>query len=208
MAKATAANSSYTVTKNNFGDISLIDVEHALTALMFPNFEGREVRDKNTGRIYNKEGDQNFCVAIPDELADDLIAEGWNVKVYEDNDGNVTKYIKVKINWHPTKVDYIPDMNTITNRKTGEKVSTKLDEETSKLLSISTLKDIDISIRRSAYRDDDGNWKPTARLAGAWATLHQSYLADKWNDLQSMSSSATAAETDDEVNEEDFLPFS
>ena len=206
MAKATTENSSYTVTKNNYGDIALIDVEHALTALMFPNFEGREVRDRNTGRIYNKEGDQNFCVAIPDGLADDLTDEGWNVKVYEDSDGNVTKYIKVKINWNPTKAEYIPDMNTITNRKTGERVSTKLDEETSKLISISTLKDIDISIRRSAYRDDEGNWKPTARLAGAWATLHQSYLADKWNDIQTMSSAQTE-EVGEEVNEEEYLPF-
>lgn len=206
MAKATVENSNYTVTKNNYGDIALIDVEHALTALMFPNFEGREVRDKNTGRIYNKEGDQNFCVAIPDVLADDLIDEGWHVKVYEDGDGNITKYIKVKINWHPTKPEHIPDMNTITSRKTGERVSTKLDEETSKLISISTLKDIDISIRRSAYRDDDGNWKPTARLAGSWATLHQSYLADKWNDLQTMSS-VQVEEAGEEVNEEDYLPF-
>lgn len=208
MNRTTYEHSNYTVTKNNYNEIRLIDVEHALDALMFTNFEGREVRDRNTGRIYNKEGDQNFCIAIPNELAADLFNEGWNVKTYADTDGNQVNYIKVKIDWHPTKAENIPYMNTITTRKTGERMSTRLDEETSKLISLSSMKDIDISIRRGAYRDDSGEWKATGRLAGAWVTLAQSYLADKWNDLRADTSTPEDAQVEAEVDsDEDYIPF-
>jgi hypothetical protein len=201
----TTKKSNYEIMTNNHGEIARIDVEHALPALMFCNFEGRETRDRNTGRIYNKEGDQNFCIAIPEELAADLTAEGWNVKVYTDADGESVSFLKVKINWHPSKPEYIPEMYTSTNRNTGERKKTPLDEETSKLINVSTLKDIDVSIRRGVYKDDDGNWKPTPRLAGAWATISQSYLADKWNDDNVAASDEHVEES---VPEEDYLPFS
>lgn len=203
--KVTTKSSNYEVINNNFGEIANIDVEHALPALMFCNFEGRETRDRNTGRIYNKEGEQNFCIAIPDELAEKLTAEGWTVKTYTDPDGDSIAFLKVKINWHPTKQEYVPEMYTCTNRKTGERMTTPLNEDTSKLINIATLKDIDISIRRGVYKDDDGNWKPAARLIGAWATISQSYLADKWND-DNVAASDCISSTD-ELPEEDYLPF-
>ena len=42
--------------------------------IIYRNFEGR-------GDKFNREGDRNFAIRIFDEaIADDLIAEGWNVK--------------------------------------------------------------------------------------------------------------------------------
>lgn len=70
------------------------------------------------------------------------------------------------------------------------------------------MKDIDISIRRGAYRDDSGEWKATGRLAGAWVTLAQSYLADKWNDLRADTSTPEDAQVEAEVDsDEDYIPF-
>lgn len=60
------------------------------------NFEGR-------GDKFNREGDRNFAVIIPDEdLADRLAKEGWNVKIKKPRDDQDTPFmylpVKVKFN--------------------------------------------------------------------------------------------------------------
>ena len=64
--------------------------------IIYRNFAG-------AGSKYNREGDRNFAVIIPEkEMADALIAEGWNVKVKpprdEDEDPFMFLPIKVKFN--------------------------------------------------------------------------------------------------------------
>lgn len=41
--------------------------------MIFRNFVGKE-------GPYNREGDRNFCVLLEDDLAEDLVRDGWNVK--------------------------------------------------------------------------------------------------------------------------------
>lgn len=64
--------------------------------IIYRNFEGR-------GDKFNREGDRNFAVIIPDEeLADRLASEGWNVKIKEPRDDQDTPFmylpVKVKFN--------------------------------------------------------------------------------------------------------------
>ena len=94
--------------------------------IIYRNFAG-------SGSKYNREGDRNFAVIIPEkEMADALIAEGWNVKVKpprdEDDDPFMFLPIKVKFN----------DRGPNAYLQTGARMN-RLDEE-----SIACLDDVDI----------------------------------------------------------------
>lgn len=94
--------------------------------IVFRNFEGKPSQ-------YNREGDRNFALVIPSmELADSLIAEGWNVKIRdpreEGDDPFIYLPVKVKFN------DRGPQVYLVTGDKRN-----RLDEE-----SVGMLDDIDI----------------------------------------------------------------
>lgn len=62
--------------------------------LLFRNFEGREGQ-------YNVKGDRNFAVILPEDLAEKLAKDGWNVKLLAARDeGDVEEpYLTVKVNF-------------------------------------------------------------------------------------------------------------
>ena len=64
--------------------------------LVFRNFSGEASK-------YNREGDRNFAIIIPDQdIADALIKEGWNVKIKQPRDEGDEPFmylpVKVKFN--------------------------------------------------------------------------------------------------------------
>lgn len=64
--------------------------------IMFKNFEGREKKN-------NRAGDRNFCVRIDDpEEAQQLAADGWNVKTLGPHDGEEDEvhFIQVRLNYN------------------------------------------------------------------------------------------------------------
>lgn len=64
--------------------------------IIYRNFEGR-------GDKFNREGDRNFAVIIPDEeLADRLTQDGWNVKIKapRDDQDSPFMYLPVKIKFN------------------------------------------------------------------------------------------------------------
>ena len=75
-------------------DGKLLQIDDA--RLIFKNFSGEESK-------FNRAGDRNFAVRIDDEeLADQLIADGWNVTIKppkEEGDAPYM-YIKVKIKFN------------------------------------------------------------------------------------------------------------
>ena len=94
--------------------------------IVYRNFAG-------AGSRYNREGDRNFAVVIPDqEIADALIENGWNVKVKPPREEGDTPFmympVKVKFN------DRGPNVYLVTGKRMN-----KLDEE-----SVSCLDDVDI----------------------------------------------------------------
>lgn len=96
------------------------------TRIVYRNFKG-------VGSKFNREGDRNFAVVIPDqEVADALLDKGWNVKIKppRDEDEDPFMYLPVKVRFN----DHGPNVYL----KSGSNL-VKLDEE-----SISCLDDIDI----------------------------------------------------------------
>ena len=70
--------------------------------IIYRNFKGEE-------RTYNHEGERNFAMVIPNqELADELISRGWNVKIKapreEGDDPFMYLPIKVRFNGHGPRI--------------------------------------------------------------------------------------------------------
>lgn len=94
--------------------------------IVYRNFSG-------TGSKFNREGDRNFAVVIPDQdVVDELVNRGWNVKIKPPRDEDDTPFmflpVKIKFNERGPKV-YL---------QSGDKM-VELDEE-----SIDCLDDVDI----------------------------------------------------------------
>ena len=107
-----------------FAPNNILQIDDA--RIIFRNFSGAPSK-------FNREGDRNFAVIIPEqEIADALIAEGWNVKIKPPREDGDTPfmYLPVKIKFN--------DRGPRVYLKSGSNII-RLDEE-----SISCLDNIDI----------------------------------------------------------------
>ena len=110
--------------KLTFAPRGILQIDEA--KIVYRNFSG-------IGSKFNREGDRNFAVIIPDqEIADALVNEGWNVKIKPPRDEDDTPFMYL-----PVKIKF-SDRGPIAYLKSGANVVT-LDEE-----SISCLDDVDI----------------------------------------------------------------
>lgn len=96
---------------------------------------------RGEGSKYNREGDRNFAVIIPEqEMADALIDEGWNVKIKppreEGEDPFMFLPVKVKFNERGPRV-YL---------QTGNKKN-RLEEDTVSLIDDIDIAGVDLDIR-------------------------------------------------------------
>ena len=112
--------------------------------IVYRNFAGR-------GDKFNREGDRNFAIVIPDEdLANRLIDEGWNVKIKapreEGDDPFITLKVKVKFNNHGPNVYLRSGKNKV-----------RLTEETIGCLDDMYIDHVNLDIR--PY-DDEINGRP------------------------------------------------
>lgn len=107
-----------------FAPRGILQIDDA--SIIYRNFAG-------VGSKFNREGDRNFAVRIPDtELADKLVEEGWNVKIKDPKEEGDLPFMFL-----PVKIKF-NDRGPVVYLKTGRNM-VKLDEE-----SISCLDNIDI----------------------------------------------------------------
>ena len=118
--------------------------------IIYRNFAGR-------GDKYNREGDRNFAVVIPDEeMADELTNLGWNVKIKPPREDGDTPFMFL-----PVKVKF-NDRGPNVYLKTGN-VQNRLDEESVGLLDNIDIISVDLDIRPFDW-DVNGKTGRTAYL--------------------------------------------
>ena len=118
--------------------------------IIYSNFAGR-------GDKYNREGDRNFAVVIPDEdMANDLTKLGWNVKIKPPREDGDTPFMFL-----PVKVKF-NDRGPNVYLKTGN-VQNRLDEESVGLLDNIDIIGVDLDIRPFDW-DVNGKMGRTAYL--------------------------------------------
>lgn len=134
--------------------------------IVYRNFRGE-------GSKFNREGDRNFAVVIPNqEIADDLIEAGWNVKIKppRDEDDTPFMYLPVKIKFSERG----PHIYLVTGR-----AQNKLDEDSVSIIDDIDIVSVDMDIRpydwsvnekkgRTAYLQSMRITQDTDRFAAAY----------------------------------------
>lgn len=105
------------------------------------NFRGEE-------RRFNKAGDRNFILVIPEDMVEDLLAEGWNVKQFKPSDDGTPgdHFIRVKVGF-----DKRPPMIWLVTEKAGKKVRTMMTANTIGELDYANIIDCKLTVRPYIY---------------------------------------------------------
>lgn len=126
------------------------------------NFKGEE-------RLpYNPKGSRNFCLSLPEDLAQQMIDEGWNVKYDRDD----IPYIPVKVSYGK----YPPKIYRVTSHG-----KTRLDEDMVGDLDDDEIENIDLIVRPYCY-NVNGKSGVKAYVKDMYVTVAENALIDKYGD--------------------------
>lgn len=137
--------------------------------ILFRNFSGKE-------GPYNREGDRNFCLIIPDDLIRPMEQDGWNIKelrAYEEGD-LPRKYVQVSVSYKRRP----PTMVMITNR--GRTNITE--EEDCELFDWVDIKNVDLIIHPYNWAVN-GKTGLKAYLRSLYITIDEDALAIKYQNV-------------------------
>ena len=145
--------------------------------LVFRNFTGKE-------GPFNQEGARNFGVILPDDVAEAMLADGWNVKYLEPRDEDEGEE---RTPWLPVKVGYgkgrPPKITTINDL--GKK--TTLNEETVETLDWADITNVDLIVRPYHY-DVQGREGISAYVQTMYITVEEDALERKYAEMDSTES--------------------
>lgn len=118
--------------KITFAPRGILQIDDA--RIIYRNFSGE-------GSKFNREGDRNFSVIIDDPaIADELVAQGWNVKIREPREEGDDPFIHL-----PVKVKFNgrgPRIYLVTGNRQNE-----LDEESVSVIDNLDILGVDLDIR-------------------------------------------------------------
>lgn len=134
--------------------------------LIFKNFSGEESK-------FNRAGNKNFCVVLDHDMAEDLAAEGWNIKYLRPReDGEEpTPYLQVTVSYGniPPKVIMIAGRN-----------KTPLDSVSIGTLDYAEIANVDLVIRPYNW-EVNGKQGIKAYLKTMYVEIEQDAFASKYD---------------------------
>ena len=134
--------------------------------LIFKNFSGEESK-------FNRAGNKNFCVVLDHDMAEDLAAEGWNIKYLRPReDGEEpTPYLQVTVAYGniPPKVIMIAGRN-----------KTPLDSVSIGTLDYAEIANVDLIIRPYHW-EVNGKEGIKAYLKTMYIEIEQDAFASKYD---------------------------
>lgn len=136
--------------------------------IVFRNFAGKE-------GMYNRDGDRNFCVLLEDDLAADMLQDGWNVKRLKPREGEEqgTAYIQVSVGFkgRPPRIVMIASQGR-----------TDLGEDECILLDWADIDKVDLIIRPYHW-NVNGRTGIKAYLKSIFVVINEDYLELKYADV-------------------------
>ena len=155
--------------KITFAPRGILQIDDA--RIIYRNFSG-------VGSKYNREGDRNFALVIPnEEIKDALVQEGWNVKIKAPREEGDTPFmilpVKIKFNERGPRV-YL---------KSGQALN-KLDEETVGCLDDIDISSVDLDLRPFDW-DVNGKTGRTAYLQSIHVTQNIDRFAARYAEEES-----------------------
>lgn len=134
--------------------------------IAFRNFEGKE-------DVYNRQGDRNFAILLDPDLADEMLADGWNVKFLrerEEGDGRQA-YLQVAVSYKNRP----PKICMITSKK-----MTYLTEDEVELLDWADIETADVTLNPYEWAVNDKSGRK-AYLHALYVKIEEDYLQSKWS---------------------------
>lgn len=150
----------------NFTREGILEIEDA--RIIYRNFQG-------VGSKFNREGDRNFAVIIPnDEIKDELVENGWNVKIKDPREGYDEPFMFL-----PVKIKF-NSRGPAAYVKSGDRV-TRLNEDTIGMIDEIDIASVDLDIRPYDW-EVNGNTGRTAYLQNIAVTQNVDRFGARYAD--------------------------
>jgi hypothetical protein len=150
-----------------------ITIENA--RIVFRNFSGEEGK-------FNPKGKRNFCVIIPEAMAEPLQADGWNLRWLKARDEGEPDqpYLQVAVSF-----DNIPPKIIIISSR-GKTI---LDAESVSILDWAEIKEVDLIVRPYNWKVN-GKGGVKAYVKSMYVTIMEDEFEKKYYDVPSSASDA------------------
>lgn len=138
--------------------------------ITFRNFRGEE-------RRFNREGNRNFCIVLPEEDALRLKEDGWNIRMRDPlEDGEpATGLLQVTVSFNNNR--YIPKIVLVTSRG-----KTQMDEDMIGILDSAAIVKVDVCVRPREW-EISGKTGIKAYCKTLYVTIEDDEFEDDYEDV-------------------------